>query len=174
MKRNATQNTRTAVPAPRPSTATTVEVGTAIINSRQLRRDAAELKARAKKLLEQADALEEAAAKFEAAEGLPGQDKVRTVHRMEMRTLSKPRGPGRPSESDHPFVLALAKKGLTVVQWAAKHGYKEETVRSWYKKKRHEQRKIPRDAAALIEKELGVPADESAWPQGLKPLKAAS
>jgi hypothetical protein len=150
------------VPSPRPS----AEVTSTIINARQLRRDAAELEEQARKLLERARVLKKAAADLEAAEGLPGENKVRTVHRMELRTISKPRGPGRPTESQHPFPLALAKKGMTVTEWAEAHGLDEGVVRSWYRST--QRRKIPRITAQAIEKELGVRADESVWRQGLK------
>jgi hypothetical protein len=141
-----------------------------ITTARRLRRDAADLEAKAKALLERADVLRDAAARLEAAEGLPGTNKVRTVHQhMQIRTHGekvRPTGPGRPSESTHPFPLALAKKGLTVADWAAKHGYEETVVRSWYRTT--QRRKVPRAAASLIAKELGLAADETTWPQGLK------
>lgn len=88
---------------------------------------------------------------------------------MEIRTEYKPRrraGPGRPSESDHPFPLALAEKDLTVADWAERNGYAETVVRAWYRTS--QRRKIPLAAAKLIEKEFGLAADETTWPQGLK------
>lgn len=89
---------------------------------------------------------------------------------MEIRTNdgSRPRppGPGRPSESTHPFPLALARKGYSVADWAYNNQYPETVVRAWYRST--QRRKIPRAAAALIEKQFGLPADETTWPQGLK------
>ena len=75
-------------------------------------------------------------------------------------------GPGRPSESDHPFPLALTDHGFTVADWATKHGYPETVVRAWYRTT--QRRKIPRAAAVAIEREYKLPADETTWPQGLK------
>jgi hypothetical protein len=87
---------------------------------------------------------------------------------MQIRTQERERpvGPGRPSESTHPFPLALAAKGSTVADWAVNNGYPETVVRSWYRTT--QQRKIPRAAAEAIEREFKLPADETTWPQGLK------
>lgn len=87
---------------------------------------------------------------------------------MQIRTheRERPAGPGRPSESTHPFPLALAAKGSTVADWAVNNGYAETVVRSWYRTT--QQRKIPRAAAEAIARELKLAADETTWPQGVK------
>lgn len=75
---------------------------------------------------------------------------------------------GRRIASDHPFPAALSKRGIRIVDWAQEHGYTPEAVRSWYAAKPGQRRKIPATAAKKIERQFGLPADQTTWPQGVK------
>src|ERR1041385_2430115 len=83
------------------------------------------------------------------------------------------RGMSRSRSKKHPFVRALyehpdPKKRMTVTDWAKKHGYKPGTVATWVAKPGADgSRRIPREAADLIEKELGLPADSTTWKNGI-------
>ena len=73
---------------------------------------------------------------------------------------------GRPLETDHPFPRALEAAGSSVAAWARSHRLKLPTVRSWYLSAN--KRRIPRRWARVIERELGVPATEEVWKNGIR------
>lgn len=70
---------------------------------------------------------------------------------------------GRPlSQRQHPFVVALLKARLTVLELSHDMKRPASSVRSWYK--HHDDRgwrPIPKDAAKYLQKRLGVPL--AAW-----------
>lgn len=70
---------------------------------------------------------------------------------------------GRPlKQRQHPFVVALLKARLTVLELAHDMKRPESSVRSWYKHKDDKgYRPIPKDAAEYLQKRLGVPI--KAW-----------
>lgn len=74
---------------------------------------------------------------------------------------------GRPAESNHPFVLALEAKGLSVAGWALSHGISRHLVNGWISSG-HRARRIPLEWANLIQKELGIPATDATWPAGIR------
>jgi hypothetical protein len=111
---------------------------------------------------------EDAAKTVLAAKELPSDRNVRTLPRVEARTVrtDETRRPGAPLLSDHPFAIALESVGLTAAAWGKKHGLSEEKVRSWYR--RVDPRRVPRKYAAMVEREFGLPVDETTWPNGIR------
>jgi hypothetical protein len=81
---------------------------------------------------------------------------------------------GRPLEAKHPFPRALEAAGMTVSAWALKHGHDRARVKSWFAEG-DGGRRIPRDVAEAIEKEMGVdakkrplvPATLATWKNGI-------
>jgi hypothetical protein len=106
-----------------------------------------------------------AAAEVERQMGLkPGEIErsIRTViSNDEKGRAAQKRGPGRRASVEHPFILALGDERPT--DWARRHKLDPDEVRSWYRPV--DARKIPREIALLIERQLGVPL--SAW-RGVK------
>jgi hypothetical protein len=88
------------------------------------------------------------------------------VPNMQAPTAVRHDRPGRPTETKHPFPKALATRGLTVTEWAAKHGHNRGRVKSWFMPGSGG-RRIPRDVAEAIEKELGIPATARTWKNGI-------
>ncbi len=77
---------------------------------------------------------------------------------------------GRVTTSKHAFPLALLALDppVNVKQWAANHGLGRERVRGWYATPGTiHARRIPKNWAAVIEAELGLPADATTWPNGI-------
>ena len=111
---------------------------------------------------------ERAAKEVLAAKELPPEKNVRTLSRVEARTVrtDETRRPGAPLLSDHPFAIALENAGLTAAAWGKRHGLSEEKVRSWYR--RVDPRRVPRKHAREVEREFGLPADETTWPNGIR------
>jgi hypothetical protein len=71
---------------------------------------------------------------------------------------------------EHPtkFQRALAKRGMSLPEWARARGKKVEKVKTWVKEG-EAGRRIPRDEAEAIAKEFpDVPAVDSSWPKGIK------
>jgi hypothetical protein len=100
--------------------------------------------------------------------GLPSADKARRVGGdMAQPQEAEGRRVGRPTKSKHPFSVALEARGSTVAEWARAHGYEREVVKSWISKPPHG-RRIPMVVAKLIEKQLGVPASEAVWRNGIR------
>lgn len=79
------------------------------------------------------------------------------------------RGMSRSRAKKHLFVRALYdKQRITVTEWAKRHGYKPGTVAAWVAKPGSDgARRIPREAADIIETELGVPATLATWRNGI-------
>ena len=101
------------------------------------------------------------------AERLHLEDRTNIVPNMQV-PISEPRRSrrGRPRETTHPFPKALEAKGMTVTAWAAKHGHDRVRVKSWFAEGSGG-RRIPREEAERIEKELGVPATIRTWKNGI-------
>lgn len=123
----------------------------------------------------QAAAHREAARVLQAAKPLPRPNPLRTLHPMDGRAEHSVRASdgddkswrtGAPLLSEHPFPAALAERKMTVPEWAKVHGLSEGKARSWYRAQ--QPRRIPRKYAMIIQRELGLPADESTWPNGIK------
>lgn len=83
------------------------------------------------------------------------------------QVVPEPRRRGRPTKSRHPFPVALEARGTNVAEWAREHGYERAVVKSWFSPKPNG-RSIPRAAAQLIERELGVPATDLVWVNGIR------
>jgi hypothetical protein len=126
------------------------------------------MKGQIERLRREAASRLEAAEVIEAAMELPQDNKVRTLPRVELRTERPqlPWRPGAPLTSEHPFPAALERAKVTVAEWAKRHAVSEEKVRSWYRKT--DPRRIPRKFAREIQKEFGLPTDDSIWPKGIK------
>lgn len=102
---------------------------------------------------------------------LPRVNSVRTVSGMRgaLDAYLPPAGrraAGRTTTSEHPFPRKLQEHGIKIVQWAEKHHLTREKVKSWFA---HgpSLRKIPLEYARAIEKEFGLPANRTTWPQGI-------
>lgn len=126
-------------------------------------------------LKRQAHAHREAAKLLEAARQLPRPTSLRTLHEVDARADHALRASdgedkswrtGAPLLSEHPFPAALAEREMTVPEWAKVHGVSEGKARSWYRAQ--QPRRIPRKFALIIQRELGLPADETTWPNGIK------
>jgi hypothetical protein len=126
-------------------------------------------------LQRQAAAHSEAAKILEAAKPLPRRNPLRTLQPVDGRAEHGVRfadaddsswRTGAPLLSDHPFPAALAERKMTVPEWAKAHGLSEGKARSWYRAQ--QPRRIPRKYALIIQRELGLPADETTWPNGIK------
>lgn len=91
------------------------------------------------------------------------------------RGLARGRGRSKAYANGHAFVKALYAKGMTVTDWAAKHGLKLATVSSWVATSENGRRRIPLEWAQKIEKEFGrgpdkkllLPATRETWPNGI-------
>lgn len=93
-------------------------------------------------------------------------NKARKLGTMSEAAIEPPaKRPGRPTETKHPFAVALAERGSSVAEWARAHKLSRETVQFWVAAKG---RKIPRAYAEAIEKELGVPATAAVWKNGIR------
>lgn len=79
----------------------------------------------------------------------------------------EPRRRGRPTKSKHPFPLALEAKGTTVAEWAREHDVEREVVKSWFAPP-PSGRRIPSRWAVVIQRELGIPATDDSWPNGIR------
>lgn len=107
-------------------------------------------------------------------------------HPMADKRLPRPRAPrlrrsdlptdrpwnGRVTTSAHAFPLKLLAQDppVNIKQWAKNHGLDRERVRGWYAEPGSKgARKIPKMWAAVIELELGLPANEITWPNGIDP-----
>jgi hypothetical protein len=69
-------------------------------------------------------------------------------------------------KSGHPFAKALYDRGLTMAAWASKHKVSVSSAASWVAQGKSA-RKVPRRWAVRIEAELGLPADETTWTNGI-------
>lgn len=68
----------------------------------------------------------------------------------------------------HPFVRAAQERFGSVSAWVSRHPrLKLSTVSSWYNTSSNP-RPIPPEFAKLIEEELGVPATETVWRNGIR------
>jgi hypothetical protein len=97
-----------------------------------------------------------------------GHDRSIIHHEMESSAYAqKAAKPGRPSESNHPFPVALGKlkPAVTLRQWAETHDLSRSKVASWLLTG-DGGRRIPRKYADEIKKDFGVPL--SAWPNGIR------
>jgi len=85
----------------------------------------------------------------------------------EYAAAAKP--PGRPSESDHPFPVALSKQEppITLAQWAKAHKLSRSRVQSWILDG-EAGRRIPRKYADEIKKDFKVPATTGVWKNGIR------
>ena len=133
------------------------------MNPRTLRQQAAKESAKAQYHAKRAAFLEQTANQLEA---LTAGDKSRKDSHMHVAKES-PRRVGRPSTSAHPFRVALEARGETMAAFAAKHGYTKPIVRAWFTPG-PSGRRIPSEAARLIEREYGVPATEAVWLNGIR------
>lgn len=79
------------------------------------------------------------------------------------------RGMARSRTKKHPFVkLLYEKQRMTITEWARRHGLKSGTVATWVAKPdAASARRIPRETANMIEKELGLPATLATWKNGI-------
>lgn len=73
----------------------------------------------------------------------------------------------RQRHGDHPFVAVVQERYGSVSAWAQHHGLKIPTVSSWYSTGAL-RRPIPRLWADRIHTELGVPATDAVWPNGIR------
>ena len=93
-------------------------------------------------------------------------DSAIIVPNMQAQTQVRHERRGRPTETKHPFPRALEARGITVTEWADKHGHSRGRVKSWFMTGSGG-RRIPRDVAEAIEKELGIPATARTWKNGI-------
>jgi hypothetical protein len=103
-------------------------------------------------------------------------DRTNTVRNMQPTQSVRPRRSrrGRPPRGNHPFVLALDARGSSLADWARQHQLDEELVRGWVRDA--DGRRIPRDVAEMIEKEMGkdendqplIPATLATWKNGIR------
>ena len=154
-----------------------------------LERQAALARAREAEARAEAEALEAAIARLTAA-----RDALEALeHRGEPLTRDKsvrhnssnmPSAPvaigtlqprrGRPSESKHPFSVALSKRASSLSAWAEAHGLDYGKVKGWVSET--SPRRIPREWAEKIEDEFrdpktkksSVPATLTTWTQGIR------
>ena len=97
-------------------------------------------------------------------------------HEMQVQAHTEgQRKAGRPSLSKHAFPRALEAAGLTVAEWARGNRHlrpgealERSQVRSWFARKKRDQRPIPRRWAKAIEADYGIPATDASWPKGIK------
>ncbi len=99
-------------------------------------------------------------------EALHDSKSTNIVPNMQVPNLEKYARRGRPLEAKHPFPNALQARGMTVTAWAENHGYDRARVKSWFAVG-DGGRRIPRDVAESIEKELGIPATLKTWKNGI-------
>ncbi len=101
------------------------------------------------------------------AKALTGPNKARTLfsNMAQPQAEVQRRRRGRPTQSQHPFPKALGKK--TVAEWARENGFEREVVKSWFAPP-PSGRRIPLKVAKAIEAELGVPATEGVWRNGIR------
>jgi hypothetical protein len=83
------------------------------------------------------------------------------------QSLIELRRPGRPTKSRHPFPVALEARRKTVAEWARDHRLEREVVKAWFAPGTAG-RRIPLQWAKTIQKELGVPATEDVWRNGIR------
>lgn len=127
---------------------------------------------KAGRIAEATECLELAEKMAGAAEGMesvltPATSARTILPNMALPATEAPRRRGRPTKSRHPFPVALEAKGSNVAEWAESHGYEREVAKSWFAPKPHG-RRIPAVAAKLIQKELGVPATDRVWTNGIR------
>lgn len=136
----------------------------------QLDKDGDAMKARAV-LLRRAAAAVDALSADENSSRLTSDVDSTNLHGVNASTSSAKlaRGMSRSRTKKHPFVKALyEKERITVTEWAKRNGYKSGTVSAWVAKPDAAMaRRIPREAADKIEKQLGVPATLATWRNGI-------
>ncbi len=94
---------------------------------------------------------------------LPREEENSTLSTMSASPAFVEARKGRPlNRRQHPFVAALIRENLTVLELAEDMKRPPSNVRSWYKHDKNAgYRPIPRAAAKYIQKRLGVPLE--AW-----------
>jgi hypothetical protein len=103
-------------------------------------------------------------------------DRTNIVRNMQPTETVRPRRArrGRPPRGSHPFTHALDARGSSLAEWARKHREEPEVVRGWVREV--DGRRIPRETAEAIEREMGVdekgrprvPATLATWKNGIR------
>jgi hypothetical protein len=102
-----------------------------------------------------------------ALEELQGDPNSRTLLDGMAQAQPEIRRPGRPTKSRHPFPVALEARRKTVAEWARDNGLPREVVKAWIATG-SAGRRIPLSWAKAIQKELGVPATDDVWRNGIR------